>query len=530
MRILFITFFFLFIHVAFSQPFVVLPDNNLRDKLIASYPQVMQGNFLDVSKAALLSGILDIRFANIVDATGIQYFKNITTLDLSNNQLTTVPNISSITGLVNFYASNNKLTSLSNMASLNLIDFQAVNNKLSTFPDLSGSTGLLSLYCSNNNLTQFPPLSQFPQLYNLVAGENPITATFIDVRPCINLRELHVHKTGIDTIIGLEKLTNLTTLYAWSNNIKSFKALNLLTPLTICVIFDNPFSEIPYIQNKTALNMLNVCSALLTFEDIQPILQSTPPTTFYYSPQRTIPFANITARADNNYSLSYPVPAPLSTNRYVWKKNGVVIDSSASPTYTFSPLKSSDAGSYELKVYNTSVTSLTLTTNTFTITVVPCIELQIPNVTIVSKDCSKGYTIDFSQNQISGGTAPFTYELVTPLTRKNISYPLVENIEAGNYFLKVVDAKLCSATNDFSLNKIEDCDPVITPNGDGVTDTYYVEKKGKVTVYDLQRVLVNTLQAPVVWDGTDRNGKLLDTGFYILIIEGEKPIYLTIIR
>ena len=528
MRILFITFFFLSINVSFSQT-VMLPDNNLRDKLIASYPQVMQGNLLDISKAALLSGTLNVSFANIADATGVQYFKNITTLDLSNNQLTTVPNISSITGLVNFYASNNKLTSLPNMSSLNLIDFQAVNNKLSTFPDLSGSTGLTTLYCSNNNLTQFPPLSQFPQLYILVAGQNPIIASFIDVRPCINLRELHVHKTGIDTIIGLEKLTSLTTLYAWSNNIKSFKALNLLTPLTICVIFDNPFSEIPYIQNKTALNMLNVCSALLTFEDIQPVLQN-PPATFYYAPQRSIPFIDITARAQNNLTLSYPVNTPLSTNIYVWMKDGLIIDSSASPTYSFNPLTSSDAGTYQLKVYNTTITSLILSTNTFDISVLPCIELNIPSVTTISTDCSKGYTIDFSQNQQAGGTAPFIYEIATSTSRKTITYPKVNNVEAGNYFLTVTDAKNCKATDNFTLNKIDNCDPVLTPNGDGITDTYFIELTGKVSVYDLKRTLVNSLQAPIIWDGTDRNGILLDAGFYILIKEGEKPIYLTIIR
>lgn len=528
MRILFITFFFLTIHLGFSQT-VALPDDNLRDKLIASYPQVMQGNLLDVAKAATLTGTLDLRFANIVDATGVEYFKNIITLDLTSNQLTYVPNLSTITGLVNFYASNNKLTSLPNMSSLHLIDFQVVNNKLTALPDLSGSTGLVSLYCSNNNLTQFPPISQFPQLNKLVSGQNPITASFIDVRPCIHLTELHVHKTGIDTIIGLEKLTSLTTLYAWANNIRSFKALDLITPLSICVIFDNPFTEMPYMQNKPVLATLNVANALLTYEDIQPILLD-PPATYIYTPQRAIPFADVSARAENTYTLSYPASAPLSTNIYVWIKNGIVIDSSASATYTFKPLKSTDAGTYQLKVYNTSISALALKTNTFKVTVLPCIEFQISHVDIVSKDCSKGYMIDFSQNQISGGTDPFQYQLSTSSITKLITYPIAENIEAGNYFLTVIDSKNCRATDDFILNKIDNCDPVMTPNGDGVTDTYYIEKKGKVSVYDLQRTLVNTLQAPIVWDGTDRNGVLLDAGFYILIMEGEKPVYLTIIR
>jgi Leucine-rich repeat (LRR) protein len=528
MRIIFILFFSLIIQVGFCQ-LVTLNDINLTEKLKDSYSQVMQGNLLDTVKAATLTGALDLRYSGIVDATGVEYFKGINTLDIGTNQLAIVPNLSKITGLINFYATNNNLTSLPDMSTLHLVDFQVSNNKLTALPNLSGSTGLVSLYCSNNNLTQFPPISQFPQLRRLVSGQNPISASFIDVTPCIQLIELHVHRTGINTIIGLEKLTSLTTLYAWTNNITSFRALDLITPLTICVIFDNPFSEMPFMQNKPALNMLNVYGALLTFEDIQPVLLD-PPATFIYTPQREIPFADITARADNNYTISYPVPAPLSTNRYVWIKNGVVIDSSASASHTFTPLKSTDAGAYQLKVYNTSITTLILNTNTFNITVLPCIELQIPSVDIVSKDCSKGYTIDFSQNQISGGTPPFTYELVTNSTRKNTTYPLVENIEAGNYFLKVVDSKLCSATDDFTLNRIDGCDPVITPNGDGITDTYFIEKKGKVSVYDLHRALVNTLQGPIIWDGTDRNGILLDAGLYILIAEGEKPIYLTIIR
>lgn len=528
MRIIFIIFFFLIIQVGFCQ-FVTLNDDNLTEKLKDSYSQVMQGNLLDTVKAAAHIGTLDLRNAGIVDATGVEYFKSINTLDIGNNQISIVPNLSKITGLVNFYATNNNLTSLPSMSTLHLKDFQVVNNKLNALPDLSGSTGLLSLYCNKNNLTQFPPLTQFPLLNKLVTGQNPISASFIDVTPCIHLTELHVHRTGINTIIGLDKLTSLTTLYAWTNNITSFQGLDNITTLQLCYIYDNPFSELPNMQNKPALSLLNASGALLTFEDIQPILQD-PPTTFYYSPQRAIPFNNVAARSEVNYTLSYPSTAPLSTNIYVWRKNGVVIDSSASPTLTFNPLKDKDAGSYELKVYNTSITTLVLSTNVFNITVLPCIELQITNIDIVSKDCSKGYTIDFSQNQISGGTAPFQYMLSTNSINKLITYPITENIEAGNYFLTVIDSKNCRASDDFLLNKIDNCDPVLTPNGDGIADTYFIEKTGKVSVYDLNRALVNTLQGPFVWDGTDRNGKLLDAGFYILIMEGQKPIYLTIIR
>src|SRR6187402_917095 len=111
MRILFTIFLFLTIQIGFCQ-LVTLNDANLTEKLKAAYPQVMQGNLLDTVKAATLIGTLDLRFASIVDATGVEYFKNINTLDIGTNQLAIVPNLSKITGLVNFYATNNNLTSL----------------------------------------------------------------------------------------------------------------------------------------------------------------------------------------------------------------------------------------------------------------------------------------------------------------------------------------------------------------------------------------------------------------------------------
>jgi internalin A len=517
--------------MAFSQT-ITLPDNNLRDKLIASYPQVMQGNQLNTANAAALTGTLNLTNANITDATGIQYFTGITTLDLSHNQLSIFPNISAISGLVKFYASYNNLTSLPDMTALTQLgDFQVMNNQLTALPDLSGATGLTLLYCSNNHITQLPPLTQFPNLINLVVGNNPVINSTFDASPCIHLVQLHIHQMGLNTIIGLDKLPNLSILYTWGNNLTSISGIDLNTSLTLFVTFDNPLVDLPNLNNKPNLNTLDISQCLLTFEDIQPVVNlTTPPASFKYAPQRNIPYADVSARAENNYTLTYPVSAPLSTNRYVWFKDGSILDSSASPSYTFSPLKISNAGKYVLKVYNTSITSLVLNSDTFKVTVLPCIELKITGLSIVSKDCSKGYTIDFSQNQIGGGTSPFQYQLSTSSTNKLISYPITENIEAGNYFLTVIDSKNCKATDSFTLNSIDNCDPVLTPNGDGIADTYYIEKTGKVSVYDLKRERVNTLQAPVVWDGTDKNGVLLDAGFYILMMEGQKPIYLTIIR
>src|SRR6478609_4659129 len=139
MRIIFIIFFSLIIQVGFCQ-FVTLNDVNLTQKLKDSYSGVMQGNLLDTVKTATITGTLDLRFAGIVDATGVEYFKSINTLDLGTNQVAIVPNLSKITGLINFYATNNNLTSLPDMSTLHFIDFQVSNNKLTALPNLSGSS------------------------------------------------------------------------------------------------------------------------------------------------------------------------------------------------------------------------------------------------------------------------------------------------------------------------------------------------------------------------------------------------------
>ncbi|MBO9703607.1 MAG: leucine-rich repeat domain-containing protein [Sporocytophaga sp.] len=529
MRIFFGLIFILTMQLAYGQR-VSLPDVNLMNKLKANYPQVMQGDQLDIEKAADLTGALDLRNANISDATGIQYFTGIASLNLSNNQITTIPDISGITGLVDFYASDNKLVTIPSMASLTKLgDFQVMNNQLTELPDLSGAKGLWFLYCSQNKITALPPLSQFPNLTRLVIGENPFINP-IDFSPCTNLEELHIHKTGIDTIIGLDKLKKLTTLFAWENNIRNLSGLDSNTTLTLCMVFNNPLNTLPYFSNKPDLNYLNVFNCLLTFEDIIPVLQKFPAVTFVYEPQLPIPFQNITARAENNFTLKYPIDNPHPGNWYVWIKNGEKLDSSASPTFTFSPLTFPDSGIYLLKVYNPTASSLILKSDTFKINVKPCVELPLTSVSILSKECGKGYTIDLSNIQITGGTNPFTYELNNGFQRKKYSEKVIENIAAGEYKITIIDSKNCTATDKFSLNRIEKCDPVITPNGDNIADTYYIEHSGKVEIYDLKRRLVNTFEAPIVWDGTDQNGTLLDAGYYIITIEGQNPVYLTIIR
>lgn len=510
---------------------VELPDTNLRNKLIKDYPEVMKDGLLSVAAAEAFPGPLTLRQSNISDASGIEYFVSIKTLDLSANQLTTLPDISSISGLMNLYLNDNQLAHLPSLASLaQLQDFQVINNQLVNLPELPVfSEKLHNLYCSNNKITSIPDLARFPNLKILVIGNNPI-ARPIDYSAATNLTDLHVHKMNIDTIAGLDKLKKLSILYAWDNSIRSFSGLDSITTLTKCVIYSNPIDKLPYLANKPDLASLAIADCHLTFEDIVPVSRlSAPPAEFSYSPQRPLSFGNKTARASHDFTLTYPANDPEEGNIYVWLKNGKIMDSSSSASYTFKPLTPEDNGDYTLRIYNTDVAGLRLTA-IFNLKVIPCIEFAIPFVNILSKSCAEGYSLDVSNARIAGGTEPYSYHISNEAYNKTSDEHIIENIPAGQYQITLTDDHGCTATDHFTLNRIEKCDPVITPNGDGIADTYFIENQGTVRIYDLRRKLVKTMEAPISWDGTDQYGALLDAGYYILLQDGASPVYVTLVR
>lgn len=515
--------------LSFGQT-VQLADANLIAKLKSSYPQVMVGNELDIAKAATLTGSLDLRTANISNATGIEHFTKITTLDLTDNVLTVLPDISAITGLENIYLTRNKLTTLPDFSSLTkILDFQAMNNKLTTFPDLSNCLNLHAVYFSSNAITQFPDFSIFKELNFLIIGDNPVENE-MDFSKNTTLLSLHVHAMNLTSIKGLDQLSNLLVLYAWGNQITDFSGLDSNQVLQRMVVYDNPFENLPYIYNKANLNNVDIHTARLTFEDIIPLLEKNPSATVKYAPQSEVFMPNVSARLGEDLTLEYPITPAIDGSDYSWLKSGSLLDSTIATTYSISSVSDSDKGSYKLRITHPNAPSLTLNSNTFTVDILPCIEFELPQVDIIQEDCSKGYTIDLANASIEGGTEPFSFIVNDGIKQTKFNEDILQNIVAGNHQLTIVDANKCAASVNLELPRILGCDPVLSPNNDGIMDVYFIEQPGKVNIFDFNRKLVNTLQAPVSWDGTDMNGLLLDAGLYIILTENHPPINITLIR
>lgn len=134
--------------------YVTIPDANFVAWLTETYPACMSGNDLDTT-CIDIEQATDVAVGNlgIADLTGIQYFDNLTLLDCSGNNLSSLPGLP--VTIVGLYCNSNQLSTLPALPpTLQLVDCSF--NNLSFLPELPAT--LSSLTCTNNQLISLPVL------------------------------------------------------------------------------------------------------------------------------------------------------------------------------------------------------------------------------------------------------------------------------------------------------------------------------------------------------------------------------------
>ncbi|WP_246860201.1 leucine-rich repeat domain-containing protein [Flavobacterium sp. KBS0721] len=112
-----------------SDTYALIPDPNFEKKLIdlGIDTDGLNGKITITDASSLTS--LDLSNSNIKDLTGIEYFTSLTTLDVSNNQLTTL-DVSKNIELETLNASSNQLTTLDLSKNTKLTIVYTLNNPL----------------------------------------------------------------------------------------------------------------------------------------------------------------------------------------------------------------------------------------------------------------------------------------------------------------------------------------------------------------------------------------------------------------
>ncbi|PKH52342.1 hypothetical protein CXF68_17295 [Tenacibaculum sp. Bg11-29] len=180
------------------------PDANLKTALLATSPAIdTDGDGeICIEEAEKLTN-LSLHNKNINDASGIEYFKNLKLLFLSQNNLTSLNftnntkleqlfifhnnltslNIINNTKLEILHVNDNNLTNLNIDSNLSLKRLDATNNQLSVI-DISNNVNLESLYLTNNKLKKLDITNNNSKLSEITISNNLISE--IDIRNCLS--------------------------------------------------------------------------------------------------------------------------------------------------------------------------------------------------------------------------------------------------------------------------------------------------------------------------------------------------------
>lgn len=198
---------------------VNIPDENFKTAVL-SVADLNGDGEIQVSEAGVLTH-LDLSDESISDMTGIAAFNNLETLDLYNN------NISSI--------------DLSQLTALDFVDLS--KNELSQL-DVSNNVLLEQLWLDHNNLESLD-VTQLDLLEELFLDDNGISQ--LDVSNNLALKRLELENNNLENI-DLSALTDLRRLYINNNNLSQ-------------VDFSNN-SDLLYLQcNSNNLNNLDVSNS-----------------------------------------------------------------------------------------------------------------------------------------------------------------------------------------------------------------------------------------------------------------------------
>jgi Leucine-rich repeat (LRR) protein len=232
-----ITFLFVFFAMMMqAQDYITFADADFKTALLANTTTVdLNGDGeIQFTEASAFTGELEMNNASISNASELSYFENISSLALSNNDLTTLDltvntslttinlndnnltnlNINGLDQLITLRAHDNQLTHIDLNTNTSLNNIYIYNNNLETL-DLFSLTALRNIYCYNNSLYTLD-LSQAQDLYRLKCYNNNLVS--------LNLRTAGAANTPTNTL-DCDTNPNLTCI-----NVKSPSTFTAVVP------------------------------------------------------------------------------------------------------------------------------------------------------------------------------------------------------------------------------------------------------------------------------------------------------------
>ena len=472
-KILFLIISIFLVKVGTAQ-LVVLPDPNLISCLKTKYAAwnlIDASNNLRTINAKVFTQNLDCSNAQISNAEGIQYFENAFSINLSNNLLTSLP------------------ASVSNLVSVEKLIL--TGNNFTELPDLSGMSLLKTLLINRNKL----------------ATSKPLLAT---------LDTLDVSANLLPDISFIAGNTNLKVLYAKDMNI----------------------SSLPNFASFSNLKAIDFSGNKLDFDDLIPLSQLAiwDSSTFAVFPQQKIgTIQNLSINEGDDLVIKSTSTASLKSK---WYLNAVFLIQSDS--LLIKNILSTNAGAYSYRLSMPTSKfkkAFFLQSENINLSVVPSASLSISDNTIAVSEnkCNKTGSISINPDLIIGGIKPFEYQLEG---QSGLDYEFntqtmrFENLKEQFFTLTIKDkiGWLLKKTIEVPQD-LENCKEIVLSPEQGIESSQiYLKWKGVAKIYDRNFRLIKELPTPAFWDCTNQNGSIVNTGAYLIQVNNEINIKVSVIR
>lgn len=233
--------------IPWTTDVISFADAAFKAYLVENFDTSGDGEISD--KEALAVTEINASMLNIASVTGIEYFKNLTNVDLSYNKLTTV-DLSHSVNLQSVDVSGNKITNLDVDGLSKLVSLNCSSNKIDAL-NVSESPLLEILNCNNNQIGSLV-LNNNKELTELQCNSNLIAV--LDLKNNTKLKTLYCRKNALNAL-DVTPLTDLTDLDFSANEITSIN------------LYKNTSLENLYCSNNqfTALDVA-LCTNLMTLD------------------------------------------------------------------------------------------------------------------------------------------------------------------------------------------------------------------------------------------------------------------------
>ena len=516
----------------------VIVDPNFRAYLLANRPTVLYPDqSLNITAANAAIGQFKCYSQNIINLDGIQYFTNINTLEVKYNpNLHTIPNIDGLTSITTLGLDSNDLTSLPNLSTLvNLQVLSFHHNRVAVLPSLTNLNQLTILFAQSNQLTALPNLTTLVNLDKLFISDNPITL-IPSLSGLGKLTYFSSHRNLINAMPSVNNSPLLQYLVCSENNVTAVPTITNCTQLKELWMPDCKLTTLPNLSSFSLLTTVNVSNSELSFEDILPSI-SNPNfnlTDFNFTGQTPGVTSTINALTSSSVVIDLGFDNALTTNVYNWYKNGVFLTTTTVNKLSYPSVSMNDDGIYTCLITNNTpvLGGVLLKSKAITLRVSPCILSNNLGYTITSATCIYPIVVELDETSFTSGTAPFFYTIANKKDTLIFATPTFTMTHEGIYDIIVKDATGCAVTFEsrLSITRNEQCDPVFYPNGDGVADMYYIENAGTAQIYNRSGEVVKTLAVPASWDGTNNKGQDLPSGLYVIVVNKDTTLKVTLLR